>query len=268
MVHPPRSVPTAVPARKEGLQADRGARPPQNNITTANAAADRSLQHSTSAARKSANFRALWIQRINAAVREHGLTYSRFVAGLAGAGIEIDRRMSPIWPSTSPLRSELWWIRRRGLSNSTGDLAARISVSPAHPGCMASIAALRSKSLAAVSGAADEAALEAVRVGALGKKGSVSALLAAMGSLSPEERKVHGPEIQRPERSPHPGHRRAQGQLAVRRWMRAWRRSGWTSPCLRLPKTPARCIPFPGAGRGRRHRHDLELASPKGPTST
>ena len=38
-------------------------------------------------------FRALWIARINAAVREHGLTYSRFIAGLAGAGIVIDRKV-------------------------------------------------------------------------------------------------------------------------------------------------------------------------------
>ena len=42
---------------------------------------------------KKRSFRALWIQRINAAVREHGLTYSRFIAGLAGAGIEIDRKV-------------------------------------------------------------------------------------------------------------------------------------------------------------------------------
>ena len=38
-------------------------------------------------------FRALWIQRINAAVREHGLTYSRFISGLAAAGIEVDRKV-------------------------------------------------------------------------------------------------------------------------------------------------------------------------------
>src|SRR6202000_3451390 len=37
--------------------------------------------------------RGLWIQRINAAVREHGLTYSRFIDGLKKAGIEIDRKM-------------------------------------------------------------------------------------------------------------------------------------------------------------------------------
>ena len=35
----------------------------------------------------------MWIQRINAAVREHGLTYSRFIAGLAGAGIVVDRKV-------------------------------------------------------------------------------------------------------------------------------------------------------------------------------
>jgi large subunit ribosomal protein L20 len=39
------------------------------------------------------NFRALWIQRINAAVRAHGLTYSRFISGLAAAGIEVDRKV-------------------------------------------------------------------------------------------------------------------------------------------------------------------------------
>ena len=39
------------------------------------------------------DFRALWIQRINAAVREHGLTYSRFIDGLKRAGIEMDRKV-------------------------------------------------------------------------------------------------------------------------------------------------------------------------------
>ena len=37
--------------------------------------------------------RRLWIQRINAGVREHGLSYSRFIDGLNRAGIEVDRRM-------------------------------------------------------------------------------------------------------------------------------------------------------------------------------
>jgi large subunit ribosomal protein L20 len=39
------------------------------------------------------NFRALWIQRINAAVREFGLTYGRFIDGLNKAGIEVDRKV-------------------------------------------------------------------------------------------------------------------------------------------------------------------------------
>jgi large subunit ribosomal protein L20 len=38
-------------------------------------------------------FRALWIQRLNAAAREHGLTYSRLIDGLAKAGIEVDRKV-------------------------------------------------------------------------------------------------------------------------------------------------------------------------------
>ena len=39
------------------------------------------------------DFRQLWIQRINAAAREHGMSYSRFVAGLRRAGIEVDRKI-------------------------------------------------------------------------------------------------------------------------------------------------------------------------------
>jgi large subunit ribosomal protein L20 len=38
-------------------------------------------------------FRALWIQRINAGVREHGMTYSTFMNGLNKAGIEVDRKV-------------------------------------------------------------------------------------------------------------------------------------------------------------------------------
>jgi large subunit ribosomal protein L20 len=38
-------------------------------------------------------FRKLWIQRINAAARENGVSYSRFIAGLHAAGVEVDRRV-------------------------------------------------------------------------------------------------------------------------------------------------------------------------------
>mgnify|MGYP001248741327 CR=1 FL=1 len=39
------------------------------------------------------DFRSLWIARINAAAREHGLSYSRFIAGLKRAGVEMDRKV-------------------------------------------------------------------------------------------------------------------------------------------------------------------------------
>lgn len=42
---------------------------------------------------KKRNFRALWIQRINAGVREHGLTYSQFINGMKLAGVDLDRKV-------------------------------------------------------------------------------------------------------------------------------------------------------------------------------
>lgn len=42
---------------------------------------------------KKRTFRALWIQRINAAARSHGMTYSRFIDGLVKAGIDLDRKI-------------------------------------------------------------------------------------------------------------------------------------------------------------------------------
>src|SRR3954468_23089752 len=39
------------------------------------------------------DFRQLWIQRINAATRQNGMSYSRFIAGLKAAGVEVDRKM-------------------------------------------------------------------------------------------------------------------------------------------------------------------------------
>lgn len=55
---------------------------------------ERALQYAYRDRRtKKRDFRALWIQRINAATREHGMTYSRFINGLAKAGIDIDRKV-------------------------------------------------------------------------------------------------------------------------------------------------------------------------------
>jgi large subunit ribosomal protein L20 len=39
------------------------------------------------------DFRQLWITRINAAARQNGLTYNRFIQGLKGAGVEVDRKI-------------------------------------------------------------------------------------------------------------------------------------------------------------------------------
>ena len=42
---------------------------------------------------KKGDFRQLWITRINAASRANGMTYNRFIQGLKGAGVEVDRRV-------------------------------------------------------------------------------------------------------------------------------------------------------------------------------
>src|SRR4051795_8105578 len=51
---------------------------------------------------KKRDFRGLWIQRINAAAREHGLTYSRFMAGIKAADIEIDRKVMAVLAFDDP----------------------------------------------------------------------------------------------------------------------------------------------------------------------
>ena len=66
----------------------------KNTIRAAKAAVDKAAQYAFVGRKlKKRTFRALWIQRINAAVREEGLTYSRFISGLAKAGIELDRKV-------------------------------------------------------------------------------------------------------------------------------------------------------------------------------
>jgi len=66
----------------------------KNTFRAANQAVEKSLQYAYRDRRqKKRNFRALWIQRINAAARQHGLTYGRFMHGLKLAGIELDRKV-------------------------------------------------------------------------------------------------------------------------------------------------------------------------------
>jgi large subunit ribosomal protein L20 len=66
------------------------------NFKTATQAVDKANQYATRDRKnRKRQFRALWIQRINAAVRSHdeALTYSRFINGLSLAGIEVDRKV-------------------------------------------------------------------------------------------------------------------------------------------------------------------------------
>jgi len=66
----------------------------KNTIRTAKQAVEKSMQYATRDRRaKKRSIRALWIQRINAAVREHGLTYGRLIDGLNKAGVTVDRKL-------------------------------------------------------------------------------------------------------------------------------------------------------------------------------
>ena len=66
----------------------------KNTIRIAKQAVDRAAQYAyRDRKRKKRTFRALWIQRLNAAVRPFGLTYSRFIDGLGKAGVMVDRKV-------------------------------------------------------------------------------------------------------------------------------------------------------------------------------
>jgi large subunit ribosomal protein L20 len=66
----------------------------KNTIRIAKQAVEKAMQYGyRDRKRKKRTFRALWIQRINAATRAHGMTYGRFIDGLNKSGIEIDRKV-------------------------------------------------------------------------------------------------------------------------------------------------------------------------------
>jgi large subunit ribosomal protein L20 len=66
----------------------------KNTIKTARQAVEKALQYAYRDRRnRKRDFRSLWIQRINAGVREHDMTYSRFMHGLKLAGIDVDRKV-------------------------------------------------------------------------------------------------------------------------------------------------------------------------------
>jgi len=77
------------------IKQAKGARGRQKNtFRAANQRVERNLQYAYRDRKvRKRNFRRLWIQRINAGVREHGLTYSLFIKGLNMADIELDRKV-------------------------------------------------------------------------------------------------------------------------------------------------------------------------------
>lgn len=81
--------------RKKVLDMAKGYRGPKSNCyRPAKEQVQHSLQYAyrDRRARKS-DFRRLWISRINAAAREHGMSYSKFISGLHNAGVEVDRKI-------------------------------------------------------------------------------------------------------------------------------------------------------------------------------
>lgn len=86
---------TAHAKHKKVLQAAKGFYGRRKStIRIAKQAVEKSLQYAyRDRKNRKRNFRALWIQRINAAARLHGLTYGRLIDGLNKSGIEIDRKV-------------------------------------------------------------------------------------------------------------------------------------------------------------------------------
>ena len=141
---------------------------------------------------KKRTFRALWIQRINAAARANGLTYGRLIDGLKKAGIELDRKVladiAVHEPQTFKGLVEAAVRRRAGLSPRRGACRAW------EPDAMSALElySLKTELLHAIAEASDLDKLEEVRIAALGKKGRISELMQALGSLPPDERKAYG----------------------------------------------------------------------------
>jgi large subunit ribosomal protein L20 len=88
----------AVASKKHRKQTLERAKGYYGNKSRSYRAANEQVMHSLQYAfrdrrARKGDFRQLWIQRINAAARENGMTYNRFIQGLKAAGIEVDRRV-------------------------------------------------------------------------------------------------------------------------------------------------------------------------------
>ena len=95
---------TANKRRNRILKRARGFSGGRSKLTTvAQEAVDRSAANAYRGRKlRKRDFRSLWIARINAASREHGLSYSRFMSGLRKAGVELDRKVLAQLALTNP----------------------------------------------------------------------------------------------------------------------------------------------------------------------
>src|SRR6187431_287347 len=81
--------------KKKIMEAAKGARGGRSKLyKAAKETAERAMRYAYRDRRKKkGDFRTLWITRINAAARINGISYSRLIAGLAKAGVEVDRKI-------------------------------------------------------------------------------------------------------------------------------------------------------------------------------
>ena len=87
--------PSAAPSARSFLPGRKASSRPRASCTaSAKESVDTALKYAfVGRRRKKRDFRRLWIVRINAAAREHGLSYSAFIQGLEAAGVTLDRKM-------------------------------------------------------------------------------------------------------------------------------------------------------------------------------
>ena len=95
----------------------------KNTIRIAKQAVEKAAQYAYRDRRvRKRNFRSLWIQRIKAAVREHGLTYGRFIDGLSKAEISVDRKVLSDLAITQPEAFGMLVAKAKAALGYLGDL--------------------------------------------------------------------------------------------------------------------------------------------------
>ena len=181
---------------------------------------------------KKRDFRRLWVVRINAAAREHGLTYGQFINGLKVAGIGLDRKQLADLAvrdaaafgklvaqvketkarrprANAPCRMQMPTCQVRCSSArclarahaahrhfSTSALALQHSALGTQHSPVSSIADLRTQFAAELAAVRTDADLKALRDQYLGRKGgAVAGLMKALGAASPDERPALGQQI-------------------------------------------------------------------------